>query len=440
MKASSLTKPKLINPNRKNILYSVSFMLFVDAIGYGIIFPVLPQLLFNEHTGLILGESSNRAYFYSLVLAIYPIMNFFGMSFWGKMSDKYGRKRILLAGLGGLTASYFLAPIAIIEHSLILFIVYRILCGFLGGIYSVGNAVASDVSGKEEKSRLSSFSLTTVASRLGMTIGPALSIFVVANVYFDNEFVIPFVITALLGFLNTLLLLYNFRHLPNQTTKHHSDETNQIKWSLWSQLIQLFNAVYLIFTRKETKFLAASSLAFQFGAALFMQGLSLYLTVEYHYTPTHIGFFISMMGLILVFSIYGLSKILSKYFECAVQLQIALAILIALFLYGFFIQNTGDSFFAGANSSILGVWLIAGIFHLLYPIVNVGFRTLFSEAASDDEQGMIMGAAGQLSALSAFCSAIFVGFAALNHLIILVTGFTIVLSFWFIVSYFTEDL
>lgn len=413
---------------RKSILYNVSFMLLVDAIGYGIVFPILPQLLFNEHTGLILGQLSHRAYFYSLTLAIYPIASFFGVSFFGSMSDKYGRKLCLLSGLSALVVSYFLSTFAIIMHSFALFFVARALSGFLGGIYSVGNAIASDVSGPNEKNRFINFRLPILANQLGVTIGPALSIFVVANSFFNNEFVLPYLITTLLGCLNIIILVYGFRNVSNQTSKNSTGYLNQFKW------IQLFEATYIILKRKKTRLLAISFLIFQWGAGLLIQALSLYLTIEYNDTPAQIGFFTSIMGLFLILSTYSLPKILSKYFDCSIQLKILLSFLIGVFLCAFFIQST-SYYIIPNNSSIMRTWIFFGIFYLLFPVINLIFETLFSESANKDEQGLIMGALGQMVSLSRIFSALFVGLVILYHLIVLISGLTFILSFWLFILY-----
>jgi hypothetical protein len=59
MKASFFKTPKERNSNQRNILYSVSFMLLVDSIGFGVIFPILPQLFFNQHLGLSAGGTNS---------------------------------------------------------------------------------------------------------------------------------------------------------------------------------------------------------------------------------------------------------------------------------------------------------------------------------------------------------------------------------------------
>lgn len=91
----------------KNVLYSISLVLLIDSIGYGVIFPILPQLFLDKNVGLVLPLYFSLPTLYSLTLTAYPFAQFFGMAFFGTMSDRYGRKLLLLSGMGMMISAYF---------------------------------------------------------------------------------------------------------------------------------------------------------------------------------------------------------------------------------------------------------------------------------------------------------------------------------------------
>lgn len=404
-------------------------MMLIDSIGIGIILPILPQLFFSPSLGLIMGDPSQRAYFYSITLAVYPIFQFFGMSFFGKMSDKYGRKNLLLAGLIVLIFSYFLGMTSILLHNFWLFLFARALGGFLGGMYSVGNALVSDLNkgSKDQKERFFNFRLPSLADKLGMTIGPALSVFVVTNDYFPNELAIPFFFATILATINFLLLLYNFKKFLRNPEPSVVDNLTPIQWN------KVFNAMIDVIKNRKNRFLILSFLLFQFSISLFTQGLSLYLTIHFNYPPSKIGLFSTVMSLCLVSSIYGLTQWLKKT-NCATQVKRCLFIITVLFLCMYLATDVNFRLFP---KSVFPVWIISGIVYLIQPIIRLSFTTIFSESASQDMQGLIMGAAGQVSAIGYAFSALFVAHAVLSHLVMLICTGGFLISFLMIFRHFS---
>ncbi len=172
----------------------VFFTLFLDLVGFSIIFPLFPAILDyyipenNAHgpVGLLgtiiqplyqLAEASNHenAKFITTVLfggilgSIYSLLQFIFAPIWGSLSDKHGRKKILLITIGGLAVSYLIWGFA---GNFWILILARIIGGIMGGNLSVATSIVADVTTKEK--RTSGMALIGVAFGLGFIIGPAI--------------------------------------------------------------------------------------------------------------------------------------------------------------------------------------------------------------------------------------------------------------------------
>lgn len=107
--------------NKSNLAVASLFLtIFVDAAGIGIVFPALTPLLLNNESGLFAAstDTSVRFYVYGLVLSVYPLMMFVGSPMLGDMSDRFGRKPILLFCLGGNAAGLIGTALGVCGNSL----------------------------------------------------------------------------------------------------------------------------------------------------------------------------------------------------------------------------------------------------------------------------------------------------------------------------------
>jgi MFS family permease len=120
-----------MNPKYK-ILFPLCLVLFIDAIGASVVFPILPELFLNTHYGLIkdMGVHSRNLLF-GLTMGVFPLVTLFGMPVFGVFSDRYGRKNLIFIGLLGVVLSYALSIVALFSHSLIVFVIGRIVGGLL---------------------------------------------------------------------------------------------------------------------------------------------------------------------------------------------------------------------------------------------------------------------------------------------------------------------
>jgi DHA1 family tetracycline resistance protein-like MFS transporter len=148
---------------RRRMLPVVAMALFIDSMGIGIIIPVAPQLVM-QLSGASLADAAPIAGWLTLA---YASMQFIFSPILGNLSDRYGRKPILLASLAALSVDYVLMGLAPILAWLF---VGRIIAGIAGATFSTANAVVADIIPPDQRAKY--FGLNGAAWGMGFIVGP----------------------------------------------------------------------------------------------------------------------------------------------------------------------------------------------------------------------------------------------------------------------------
>ncbi len=154
---------------RRKSLLIIFLSVFIDLIGFGIVLPLLP--IYSENFGagdLVIG----------LIIASYSLMQFLFAPAWGRLSDRIGRRPVLLISNFGSAASYVLFAVASVQDTgaaLWLLLASRVFAGICGANLSVASAYIADISPPEKRSK--SMGLIGMAFGLGFIFGPALGQF-----------------------------------------------------------------------------------------------------------------------------------------------------------------------------------------------------------------------------------------------------------------------
>jgi len=202
-------------------LYPVLMVNFIGMLGYSIIMPFLVFLV-NRFGG--------NEFIYGLVGSIYPAFQFFGAPILGRLSDRYGRKKILMISQAGTLIAWMIFIVAlivpvesitsvesgavgsfIITLPLLLLVFARALDGLTGGNISVANAYLSDISNDEN--RKANFGKMAMSASLGFIIGPALAGILGATVYQE---LLPVAGAAL---ISVIALYFIWFHLPESKAR-----------------------------------------------------------------------------------------------------------------------------------------------------------------------------------------------------------------------------
>lgn len=175
-------------PAAKSSLVFVFLVVLIDMLGFGIIMPVLPKLI----TG-ITGDTLSGAAVYAGWLAFaYAAMQFVFGPVIGNLSDRFGRRPVLLGALGGYAIAYMLMGFS---SSILWLFAARIIAGVMGASFSTAYAYIADISPPEKRAQ--NFGLIGAAFGLGFIIGPA-----VGGILGEYGTRLPFFAAAALAALN----------------------------------------------------------------------------------------------------------------------------------------------------------------------------------------------------------------------------------------------
>lgn len=189
--------PEHVHMNRPLAVIFTAIVL--DAVGIGLIFPILPSLL-QEVT-----HAENVAPYIGIMTALYAIMQFICAPVLGSLSDRLGRRPVLLISIAGAAVNYLFLAFA---PSLWLLLIGRAIAGLTGANISVAMAYITDISPEDKRARR--FGLFNAMFGIGFIIGPVLG-----GALGDHWLRLPFIAAAV---LNTANLLLAFFVLPESRT------------------------------------------------------------------------------------------------------------------------------------------------------------------------------------------------------------------------------
>src|ERR1700741_3397910 len=188
----------------KKALVFIFITLLIDCIGIGIIIPVMPSLIKNlGHVNI-----SDASTIGGWLSVSYAVMQFFMSPVLGGLSDKFGRRPVLLISLLGLGIDFvflFLAP------TLAWLFVGRIIAGICGASFTTASAYIADISTNENRAQ--NFGMIGVAFGIGFIIGPALG-----SLFSGISIRTPFLVAAILSLINCL---YGYFVLPESLKKEN---------------------------------------------------------------------------------------------------------------------------------------------------------------------------------------------------------------------------
>ena len=183
--------------NGKNAIIFVLITVVINSIGFGIMIPVLPELL-KELTGL----SNSDAVLYGMWLTfVFALFQFICMPIVGGLSDRFGRRPVMLLSLFGLALDYFIMGFA---PTIAFLFLGRIIAGAFGATFSTANAYIADISPPE--TRAQNFGLVGAAFGVGFMLGP-----VVGGLLGEYGPRVPFIAAGIISLIN---VVYGYIFLP----------------------------------------------------------------------------------------------------------------------------------------------------------------------------------------------------------------------------------
>ena len=260
--------------------YGIVFLLVAtELIGFGLIIPILPQISQQFTTsGILIG----------ILLASYSFAQFFSAPFLGKLSDKIGRKPVLIGSKVGTIVSYILLAYS---NTYYLLLISRLLDGFTGGNIAVARAYLSDISSEQNRSK--AMAIVGIGFATGFIIGPAIGGFCYQMA---NDFSVAGYVGAGLSLLSLIITLFGLKESTNkQSVVGHPPLFSSIRqFSSQITLILITYAIIMVvFSGFETSFSVYTNVRFGLNesqnsylflligiAAFFVQGSLMKLSIQ----------------------------------------------------------------------------------------------------------------------------------------------------------------
>lgn len=272
-------------------LLPIFVTVFIDLLGLGIIIPVLAPILFDPTSGVLPPAHSlgTRALVLGLLAAAYPLAQFFGAPVLGGVSDRVGRKRVLLVSLAGSAVGYALFALGVLAASLPLLFFSRILAGFTGGNISTAMSAIADLS--DEQSRAKNFGLIGMAFGLGFILGPYLGGKLADPAVVPwFSYATPFWFAALLALANVALVQWRF------------DETLRTRSEVAISLLTGFRNIGRALTSPSVRGMFTVVFLLTFGFSFFTQFFQVFLIEKFRFTQSAIGDLFAFTGLWIAFT------------------------------------------------------------------------------------------------------------------------------------------
>lgn len=383
-KFKSYNKEKNGETVDKNAFLFGLMSVFLCGMGFSIISPVVPFLVEPY-----VSNASEQAFFVTLLTSVYAICVFFIAPGLGALSDRYGRRPILLICLLGSSIGYLIFGIG---GSIWVLFLGRIIDGVTGGSISTIFAYFADITPKEERTKF--FGWISAIAGIGAAIGPTLG-----GVLAKFGYAVPMYFGAIITLLN---FIYGILYMPESL-----NENNRLK-KITLVRLNPFTQLMSVLSMKTLKRLLISAFLIWIPNGSLQSIFSLFTMDTFNWTPTLIG---------LMFSIMGIQDIISQGLIMPKLLMKLSDVKIAIL--GMVSEIIGYALIAASAIFTFYPFFIVGMFIFGFgdSIFGPSFNGMLSKSADSSEQGRIQGGSQALQSLARIIGPILGGqiYVSLGH-------------------------
>ncbi|EFR88372.1 tetracycline resistance protein [Listeria marthii FSL S4-120] len=360
---SKSTQPLI---NKKTLLFGL-ISVFLCGMGFSIIMPVVPFLV-----APYVSNASEQALMVTLLTSVYALCVFFAAPGLGALSDRFGRRPVLLICFIGSAIGYFVFGLG---GALWVLFLGRVIEGITGGSISTLFAFFADITPQEQRTKY--FGWVSAAAGAGAALGPAFG-----GLLAHFGYAVPFFFGAAITLLN---FMFGYFYMPESLQEEHRlKRIPLVRLNPFSQLLNILTIKNL------SRLLIAAFLIWVPNGSL--QAVMTQFTIDsFSWKPALIG---------MMFSIMGIQDILSQAFVMPKLLlkltdkQIAILGMIA--------EIIGYALIAASSIFTLAPLLVIGMFVFGFgdSIFGPAFNGMVSKSASASEQGRIQGGSQAIQSLA----------------------------------------
>jgi DHA1 family tetracycline resistance protein-like MFS transporter len=349
---------------KRSPLLVIFITVFIDLVGFGIVIPVLPYYAEGTRFGATPREVG-------LLFASYSVMQLVFSPVLGRLSDKHGRRPILLISLLGTCFGFLILGFA---TTLWMLFIGRIIDGISGGNISTAQAYIADITTPENRAK--GMGLIGAAFGLGFVFGPA-----IGGILSRWGINIPFLFAGGLAFANAILLYFT---LPETVTPDHPARVSAASGRGWKQVLEALRQTRLAFVL-TIYFL--SIVAFSIMTTSF----SLFMMFRLGYDAWHNGWIFAFVGIVSAIIQGGLiGKAVKRFGEPVLIITGLLLFSISLIL----------SPFVGPATGVIGILSICALSAIGNAFSGPSLTSLASKSASAGEQGVVLGVTQSVASLA----------------------------------------
>ncbi|MGE5714068.1 MAG: TCR/Tet family MFS transporter [Betaproteobacteria bacterium] len=352
--------------SRKPALPFILITVVIDVMGFGLLLPVLPALV-----GEFTSSRDAQTYWYGAMIVAFGLTQFVCAPILGALSDRYGRRPVLLLSIAGLGSMFLLSALVQSAQALV---ALRIMGGALAANFAVANAYVADITTPEKRAK--SFGMIGAAFGIGYVIGP-----MVGGLLGAIDIRLPFYVAAALSVLN---LLYGWLVLPESLPRRPRDELPAFEFRRLNPIGSLYGLTRLRNVGVLVAVIALANLA-QF---ILHSTWVLYTQFRFDWGPRETGLSLFVVGLMAAVVQGGLLGWLLRQFG---ERRLVIAGL-----------ASGTLAYVAYGLTTVGWLMYAIIFaNLLAFGIGPALHAIISKAADPKEQGLAMGSLSSMNSLLA---------------------------------------
>lgn len=388
--------------SNKTQIYFLLLIVFFSVVGTSMPYAIFAPLFINDHSLFSFSSRELLNIGLGFTLAAYPFGQFIGAPTIGKLSDRYGRKKVLANTLIFAAVGYFLSFIAILKGSILLLIVTRFLTGIFEANYAVAQAYIVDITTNKQKD----LGILSATISLGYVLGPLSGALLCnSNIVSWFDYGTPFIFASFVSIVLILLVKYK---LTETVSKVSHEKLNLLdEFRIIKNLSKVANDHTIRHLLLSSTFLSLSIMTYY-------EFYPVILANNWNMDSLSIAILTAVYSVSLCLGVIYIPSFLNKRFPTEKSLYAVFSIMI----FGYILLMSNNLYFVILQFIILG---------LAYGTSNNLQLVMLSDATPSDKQGEILGFRTSLAMLGNALICIFGGF-----IIIFSVNLTAVISIIFI--------
>ncbi len=288
-------------------LWALCIVVVIDVLGFGVLIPLIPYMALRDRASPALNTA---------ILGTYSLCQLLAAPLWGRLSDRLGRRPILLTSMLGACGSYL---ILVFAHSLAALFLSRALAGFMAGNLAAAMAYASDISTPSDRAK--TMGMVGASIGIGFMLGPGIGGLLAGEHLQTANFLRPALLSVALSFVAMMLVLFLLpeSHARGRASALAAPAPPPARVPVWQLLKDL----------PGLRLLALATLLVTFSQSTLESIFAIWAAARFHFGPRAVGMTLFVLAIVAVATQGGLVRKLAPRFG---EHRLAIAGIVAVVL------------------------------------------------------------------------------------------------------------